>query len=74
VCFSVTTIYGRFRVRRTPVPASPPALPGKILVKELFSALDTGTSLDKIAHLPVEQQRRVASKVKLPDENSNCYA
>jgi hypothetical protein len=46
----------------------------KIVVNELFSALYTGTSLDKIARLPVEQQRRIASELKLPDENSNCYA
>jgi uncharacterized ParB-like nuclease family protein len=35
--------------------------------------LDTGASLDKIARLPVEQQRRVASDMKMADEPLNDF-
>lgn len=35
--------------------------------------LDTGTSLDKLAKLPVPEQRRAVSQVRLPDEPLNEF-
>jgi hypothetical protein len=47
---------------------------GQPRFRGLWNSVTAAASLDKIARLPVEQQRRVASGVKLPDENSNCYS